>query len=55
MIRQESSTHAAQASSTNGQSGSGELLPSVGLLALDRQYAVLREEIRAAIERVWSS
>ena len=55
MIRQESSTHAAQASSTNGQSGSGELLPSVGLLALDRQYAVLREEIRAAIERVCDS
>jgi dTDP-4-amino-4,6-dideoxygalactose transaminase len=27
-------------------------LPAVGLLALDRQYAVLREEIRAALDRV---
>lgn len=31
------------------------LLPSVPLLALDRQYAVLRDEIRAAIERVCDS
>ncbi len=30
-------------------------LPQVGLLALDRQYATLREEIRAAIERVCDS
>jgi dTDP-4-amino-4,6-dideoxygalactose transaminase len=30
-------------------------LPAVGLLALDRQYAVLREEIRAAIDRVCDS
>jgi dTDP-4-amino-4,6-dideoxygalactose transaminase len=31
------------------------LLPAVPLLALDRQYAVLREGIRAAIERVCDS
>ena len=30
-------------------------LPQVGLLALDRQYAALREEIKAAIERVCDS
>ncbi|RLS33635.1 MAG: DegT/DnrJ/EryC1/StrS family aminotransferase [Planctomycetota bacterium] len=30
-------------------------LPQVGLLALDRQYATLRHEIRAAIERVCDS
>jgi len=30
-------------------------LPAVGLLALDRQYAVLREDIRAAIDRVCDS
>ena len=30
-------------------------LPQVGLLALDRQYATLRNEIRAAIERVCDS
>lgn len=30
-------------------------LPQVGLLALDRQYATLRDEIRAAIERVCDS
>ncbi|MFM7249079.1 MAG: DegT/DnrJ/EryC1/StrS family aminotransferase, partial [Planctomycetaceae bacterium] len=30
-------------------------VPQVGLLALDRQYAVLRDEIRAAIERVCDS
>jgi len=33
----------------------GSFLPAVGLLALDRQYAVLREEIRAAIDRVCDS
>ncbi len=32
-----------------------ELLPAVPLLALDRQYAGLRDEIRAAIERVCDS
>ena len=30
-------------------------LPAVPLLALDRQYEVLREEIRAAIERICDS
>jgi dTDP-4-amino-4,6-dideoxygalactose transaminase len=30
-------------------------LPAVGLLALDRQYDVLREEIRTAIDRVCDS
>ena len=33
----------------------GAFVPQVGLLALDRQYAVLRDEIRAAIERVCDS
>jgi dTDP-4-amino-4,6-dideoxygalactose transaminase len=33
----------------------GAFLPAVGLLALDRQYAALREEIRAAIDRVCDS
>jgi len=33
----------------------GAFLPTVGLLALDRQYAVLREDIRAAIDRVCDS
>jgi dTDP-4-amino-4,6-dideoxygalactose transaminase len=32
-----------------------ELLPSVGLLALDRQYAALQEELLAAIRRVCDS
>jgi hypothetical protein len=34
---------------------SHDFLPQVGLLALDRQYATLRDEIRAAIERVCDS
>ena len=34
---------------------SRDFLPQVGLLALDRQYATLRDEIRAAIERVCDS
>lgn len=33
----------------------GDLLPSVPLLALDRQYAALRAEIHAAISRVCDS
>jgi dTDP-4-amino-4,6-dideoxygalactose transaminase len=41
---------AAPASEENGA-----FVPQVGLLALDRQYAVLRDEIRAAIERVCDS
>lgn len=36
-------------------SGGAGFLPAVGLLALDRQYAELREEIRAAIDRVCDS
>jgi dTDP-4-amino-4,6-dideoxygalactose transaminase len=35
--------------------GDADLLPSVPLLALDRQYAGLRDEIRAALERVCDS
>ncbi len=50
MIRHEPPTGAKHETS-----GVENLLPSVGLLALDRQYAVLREEIRAAIERVCDS
>jgi dTDP-4-amino-4,6-dideoxygalactose transaminase len=43
------------ANSTDDDRNAAALLPSVGLLALDRQYAVLREEIRAAIDRVCDS
>jgi dTDP-4-amino-4,6-dideoxygalactose transaminase len=43
------------ANSTDDDRTTPALLPSVGLLALDRQYAVLREEIRAAIDRVCDS
>jgi dTDP-4-amino-4,6-dideoxygalactose transaminase len=43
------------ANSTDDDRTAAALLPSVGLLALDRQYAVLREEIRAAIDRVCDS
>jgi len=50
MIRHDQPTEAKQETS-----GAANLLPSVGLLALDRQYAVLREEIRGAIERVCDS
>ncbi len=50
MIRHELPTEAKQETF-----GDANLLPSVGLLALDRQYAVLREEIRGAIERVCDS
>ena len=41
--------------STDDRPETESLLPSVGLLALDRQYAGLREEIRMAIERVCDS
>jgi len=43
------------ANSTDDQPHTRGLLPAVGLLALDRQYAVLREEIHAAIDRVCDS
>jgi dTDP-4-amino-4,6-dideoxygalactose transaminase len=51
-------TTTAPAKHSNAADDSPEaagLLPAVGLLALDRQYAVLREEIRAAIDRVCDS
>jgi dTDP-4-amino-4,6-dideoxygalactose transaminase len=44
---------------TSAEQAAGEpterFLPQVGLLALDRQYATLRNDIRAAIERVCDS
>jgi dTDP-4-amino-4,6-dideoxygalactose transaminase len=40
---------------TAPQTESETLLPAVPLLALDRQHAVLREEIRAAVNRVCDS
>ena len=40
---------------TSSTHTSAQLLPTVPLLALDRQYAVLKEEIRAAIDRVCDS
>jgi dTDP-4-amino-4,6-dideoxygalactose transaminase len=60
MIRSNSSIPPANASSKHANSADdrpegGGFLPAVGLLALDRQYAELREEIRAAIERVCDS
>ena len=42
-------------SSAPGQTAASDLLPAVPLLALDRQHAVLREEIRAAVDRVCES
>jgi len=53
MIRPASSTSPA---STDGASaGAADFLPSVPLLALDRQHAVLREQMRAALDRVCDS
>ena len=46
---------AKTANSIDDHSAGGAFLPKVGLLALDRQYAVLREDIRTAIERVCDS
>ena len=43
------------AARSDADTGSTGFLPQVGLLALDRQYAALREEIKAAIERVCDS
>ena len=40
---------------SDAETAADGFLPQVGLLALDRQYAVLREEIKAAIERVCDS
>jgi len=50
MIRTPNATDAAPTSA-----GATEFLPQVGLLALERQYATLKDEIRAAIERVCDS
>jgi dTDP-4-amino-4,6-dideoxygalactose transaminase len=60
MIRPNTSILPANASEKHANSAddapeTGGFLPAVGLLALDRQYAVLREEIRTAIERVCDS
>lgn len=60
MIRPNTSILPANASDKHANSAddrpnAGGFLPGVGLLALDRQYAVLREEIRVAIDRVCDS
>ncbi|MEX0669314.1 MAG: DegT/DnrJ/EryC1/StrS family aminotransferase [Pirellulales bacterium] len=44
-----------EAATTTTHQTTGDLLPAVPLLALDRQYAVLREQIREAINRVCDS
>jgi dTDP-4-amino-4,6-dideoxygalactose transaminase len=60
MIRPNTSVLPANASEKHANSAddrpeAGGFLPAVGLLALDRQYDVLREEIRVAIDRVCDS
>jgi dTDP-4-amino-4,6-dideoxygalactose transaminase len=60
MIRPNTAILPANASDKNANSAddrqdAGGLLPAVGLLALDRQYSMIREEIRAAIDRVCDS
>ena len=55
MIRSQQSPASSPASRPAPPAATDTLLPSVGLLALDRQYAVLRESIRAAIDRVCDS
>jgi dTDP-4-amino-4,6-dideoxygalactose transaminase len=52
MIRHSASAGTTSASETTTRD---DLLPAVPLLALDRQHAVLRDEIRAAIDRVVDS
>ncbi|NDC53641.1 MAG: DegT/DnrJ/EryC1/StrS family aminotransferase [Planctomycetia bacterium] len=57
MIRPAAATPPANATAKHSNAvddrpGAGGFLPAVGLLALDRQYAALREEIRAALDRV---
>jgi dTDP-4-amino-4,6-dideoxygalactose transaminase len=49
------SAEAAPTTKTGGPAAAADLLPAVPLLALDRQYAVLRGEIQAAITRVCDS
>jgi len=60
MIRHASTTPSANTNDKHTNAAddgpeAGGFLPAVGLLALDRQYAVLREDIRAAIDRVCDS
>jgi len=55
MIRSQQSPASFPASRPAPPAATDTLLPSVGLLALDRQYAVLREAIRSAIDRVCDS
>jgi len=55
MIRSQQSPASSPASRPAPPAAADTLLPSVGLLALDRQYAVLREAIRSAIDRVCDS
>ena len=45
----------AHPSAVDDGPGAEGFLPAVGLLALDRQYAALRDEIRAALDRVCDS
>lgn len=45
----------SRATAPRGEAASDPLLPAVPLLALDRQYAVLRDEIRGALDRVCDS
>jgi len=44
-----------RATATDGEAAADPLLPAVPLLALDRQYAVLRDAIRSALDRVCDS
>ena len=55
MIRTNTTPSATPADQTAASDETQGFLPQVGLLALDRQYATLRNEIRAAIERVCDS
>ena len=55
MIRTNTSPSANLADPSVASDETQRFLPQVGLLALDRQYATLRNEIRAAIERVCDS
>ena len=52
---QSTTPSAAAMTKAGGRAAAADLLPAVPLLALDRQYAVLRDEIQAAITRVCDS
>lgn len=54
MIRTNATSNATSAEQSAAEPAE-RFLPQVGLLALDRQYATLRNDIRAAIERVCDS